>query len=189
MYIDVSMFPIQNTNGDLINVVCQWVDITEHKRVEFELQKLNTELERRVSERTAELSDLYNNAPCGYHSLNKDGVFVHINDTELGWLGYTREELVGKVKFPDLLTPSCAKTFYDIYPKFIEIGKVNDLEYDMVRRDGSVISVLLNATAITDDDGEFLLSRSTVFDFTERKHIDHELRSSREKLEAANKEL
>ena len=52
-----------------------------------------------------EIRDLYNNAPCGYHSLDKDGVFVQINDTELSWLGYTRDEVIGKMNFSDLLTP------------------------------------------------------------------------------------
>ena len=46
----------------------------------------------------AEVADLYDNAPCGYHSLDKDGVFLRVNQTELNWLGYQREELIGKVQ-------------------------------------------------------------------------------------------
>ena len=42
------------------------------------------------------LADFYHNTPCGYHSLNADGVFVQINDTALKWLGRAREEVVGK---------------------------------------------------------------------------------------------
>lgn len=42
----------------------------------------------------AEADDLYNNAPCGYHSLDENGVLVRINDTELRWLGRTREEVL-----------------------------------------------------------------------------------------------
>ncbi len=40
-----------------------------------------------------ELADLYNNAPCGYHSIDIDGRFININDTELQWLGYTHTTL------------------------------------------------------------------------------------------------
>ena len=47
-------------------------------------------------ERTAELEDLYNNAPCGYHSVDAEGLIVRMNDTWLAWLGYSREELLGK---------------------------------------------------------------------------------------------
>src|SRR4030065_287505 len=39
-----------------------------------------------------QLADLYNNAPCGYHSLDPDGVFVQINDNELAWLCRPRRE-------------------------------------------------------------------------------------------------
>ena len=48
---------------------------------------------------------LYNSAPCGLHSLDKDAVFVSVNETELRWLGYTRDELVGKKEIFDLLAP------------------------------------------------------------------------------------
>jgi hypothetical protein len=49
------------------------------------------DLEQRVKERTQaltsairELDDLYNHAPCGYHSLANDGTILRMNDTELG---------------------------------------------------------------------------------------------------------
>lgn len=35
-----------------------------------------------------EVEDLYNHAPCGYHSLDAEGRLIRINDTELKWLGY-----------------------------------------------------------------------------------------------------
>ncbi len=46
MHIDVLMFPILNNHGELENVVCQWVDITEHKRTENELRKNESLLQR-----------------------------------------------------------------------------------------------------------------------------------------------
>ena len=52
-----------------------------------------------------ELHDLYHNAPFGYHSLDATGVVMEINDTELGWLGYARDEVVGKMRFTDLMPP------------------------------------------------------------------------------------
>jgi PAS domain S-box-containing protein len=56
VYINVSMFPILDNNGELTNVVCQWVDISGRKRAEEKIKQLNKELEQRVAERTAELS-------------------------------------------------------------------------------------------------------------------------------------
>jgi hypothetical protein len=28
------------------------------------------------------LLELYEDGPCGFHSLNDEGIFIHINDTE-----------------------------------------------------------------------------------------------------------
>lgn len=164
-------------------------DMTEQRKAEAEIQELNRTLEQQVAQRTAELSDLYNNAPCGYHSLDAEGVYVRVNDTELHWLGYTREELLDKVKFPDLLTPASKPAFYHHFPIFKESGQVNDLEFEMVCKDGSILPVLLSATAIRDPDGNYMMSRSTIIDHTERKRIERALQESHDRLQAANQEL
>ena len=43
--------------------------------------------EERTRKTADELRDLYNNAPCGYHSLNRERGFIAINHTELNWWG------------------------------------------------------------------------------------------------------
>jgi len=40
MYIDVYMFPIIDTQGNLKNVVCQWIDISELKNAETKLREM-----------------------------------------------------------------------------------------------------------------------------------------------------
>ena len=145
---------------------------------------LNSELGARARAENAlkqyadQLADLYNNAPCGYHSLDADGVFVQINDTELQWLGLIREEVVGKIRFADLLTPASNKIFQEIYPHFKERGWAHDLEFEIARTDGTSLFVLLNATAIKDTAGHFIMSRSTMFDITDRKRAEQALHVS-----------
>lgn len=129
-----------------------------------------------------QLADLYNNAPCGYHSLDPDGVFIQINDTELQWLGLTREEVVGKIRFVGLLTPASSKIFHESYPLFKERGWEHDLELEIAREDGTRLFMLLNATAIKDAAGHFIMSRSTMFDITGRKRAEQALRVSEERF-------
>ena len=153
-------------------------DITERKQAEDALQR-SSEL----------IHDLYDNAPCGYHSLNADGVFVQINNTELKWLGYTREELIGRVKLTDLLTPASVRVFEATFPQFKERGWISDIEIEIVRKDGYILPVLLNATAAQDNKGAFVMSRTTLMDITERKRAEEFLRQSeasfRQTVEAA----
>jgi PAS domain S-box-containing protein len=151
--------------------------------------KLYNELEKMVDERTKELTDLYNNAPCGYHSLDSNGMYVRVNETELRWLGYTNEELVGQKKFDDLLTEDSKRLFALNFPVFKKRGWVKDLEYDMVRKDGSILPVILSATAIMDENGNYLVSRSTIIDNSERKQAEETMFQTQVKLENLNQEL
>lgn len=127
--------------------------------------------ERELIKSERELNDLYNNAPCGYHSLDKDGAIVRINDTELGWMGYTRDEVVGKMHFRDIITPEGSVEYARSFFLLQAEGMVRDLEFTMIRKDGTIFPVLLNASAIYDEDGSFLVSRSTTFDITERTQV------------------
>lgn len=46
---------------------------------------------------------LFDNALCGYHALDRHGVIINANDTLLGWIGYERQEVIGKLKFSDIV--------------------------------------------------------------------------------------
>ena len=110
-----------------------------------------------------QLAEFYHNAPFGYHLLDLDGVFIQINDTELEWLGLTREEVVGKVRLTDLLTPDSVRIFQENIQHFKESGWIRNLELEFVRKDGINLSMLLSANAVKDN-GCFIMSRSIVFD-------------------------
>jgi PAS domain S-box-containing protein len=132
------------------------------------------ETEAKLQESFARVEDLYNRAPCGYHSLDDSGGFLAINDTALQWLGYTREEVVGRMNFADILTPESAVQFRKRFVSFKRDGSSDNVEYDWVRRDGTTFPVLLNATAIYDDKDRYVASRATVFDATERRRVEAE---------------
>lgn len=125
-----------------------------------------------------EIHDLYNLAPCGYHSLNAKGEVVHMNATELSWLGYSREEIVGQKRFSDLIAREHLPIFQESFPKFVERGYVDNLEMDMIRKDGTRLPIRLSATAIRDKAGNFVMSRSTIVDQTSIKQREAILQES-----------
>ena len=125
--------------------------------------------------RAAQVRDLYNNAPCGYHSLGPDGTCVEMNDTELAWLGYSREEVVGRRKFHEFLSDDSAEAYRANFAKFLEQGELRDVQYEMVRRDGARFTVLLSTDMVRDAAGRMLMSRTTVFDITERNAAEQRI--------------
>jgi len=133
------------------------------------------EAEVRARRYAREVEDLYNNAPCGYHSLDADGVIVQMNDTELAWLGYQRDEVVKRKRLVDLLTSESRARFDTNFVAFKRNGVAHDLEYELLRRDGTTLPVSLSATLVRDAAGEYLMSRSTLFDITERRRAGQEL--------------
>jgi len=128
------------------------------------------------------IHDIYDNAPCGYHSLDANGVFIEINRTWLDWLRYEREEVVNKLKFADILSPENATSFQNIFDTFKAEGVIRNAEFDVVRKDKTTFPILLNGVALYDEHGNFLKSRSTVIDYSER-------REANEKILALNREL
>ncbi len=108
-----------------------------------------------------ELRDMYENAPCGYHSLDKHGKIVRINATHANWLGYTKEELLGKC-ITEVLTPQSIRIFAEKFPFLKQFGYLKECELEMVRKDGRYVPITVSANAVKDGSGNYLLSRCVV---------------------------
>ena len=164
-------FPIRDEKGVVHRIAGIAEDVTERRQAQEDLRNYANRVH-----------DLYNNAPCGYHSLDAAGVYVQVNDTELGWLGRTRDEVIGKLRFVDVLVPEQRSFFEEKYRQFIAEGSIRDVEYQLVSIDGSSRSVLLSATALKDANGKFEMSRATVYDVTDRRHAEKLVEHSEEKF-------
>jgi diguanylate cyclase (GGDEF)-like protein/PAS domain S-box-containing protein len=143
-------------DGRLLEIQSVGRDVTERKTLETQL-----------AESLARLQDLYDHAPCAYYSLSPDGLFVQINEIGLTWLGLAREEVVDRLGLLDFLTAEGKALFRQTFPTLKAEGTVRDLAFDLISHDGEVRHVSVSATAVKDDDGRFLMSRSVMYDVTE----------------------
>lgn len=157
-----SYFPIEQPQapGTIAGVGVIIIDISARKRAEMALQQSMHEVE-----------DLYNHAPCGYHSLDATGKIVRMNETELMWLGYTQEEVLNR-PILEFLTPESQQVFRNSFPQFKQLGWVDNLELEFVTQSGATRWLNVSATALTDAAGQFLVSRSSTFDISDRRHAE-----------------
>ena len=151
---------------------------------------INSNLERRAEaeqslERASkEIYDLYDNAPCAYLSVDKNHELVNINNTALSWLGYTREEVIGKLKVSDLIHLPDWSIYEPGFNDYIKEGLVENVEVEMKRKDGSRFILLVSSTAIYDNDGNFLKGRTSGFDITIRKAAEQKIVELNKDLES-----
>ncbi len=133
--------------------------------------------------------ELYENAPCGYLSTLPDGTIIRANQTLLTWLGFARQELVGK-NFQDLLSIG-GRIYYDTHftPLLHMQGFVNEIAFDLAGAGGRPLPVLVNISQKRDETGRPLVHRITLFNATDRRQYERELLIARRKAEEASEEL
>jgi sigma-B regulation protein RsbU (phosphoserine phosphatase) len=122
------------------------------------------------------LEDLYEHAPCGYVSTRLDGTIIRANATFLSWTGLRAEDVVGQRRLQDLLTPG-GRIFYETHyaPLLRMQGHVREIAVDIVCADGRVLPVLMNSVLRPDESGTPRISRTVIFDATERRSYEQEL--------------
>ncbi|MGC5014604.1 PP2C family protein-serine/threonine phosphatase [Streptosporangium sp. DT93] len=134
--------------------------------------------------------DLYEHAPCGYLSTLMDGQIVKINKTLLGWLGHTREQLVGRRRFSDLLTVG-GRLYHETHfaPLLRMQGELGGVALEMRTAEGARLPVMVTSVLKTDDEGRPLLIRTTVFDARDRRAYERELLRARQEAERDRERL
>ena len=124
---------------------------------------------------------LYENTPVGYQLLNEEGFFVEVNQVWLDNLGYSRGEVIGRW-FGDFLPPQYVEIFRHNLPLFLDTGEMHDVQFEMVHKDGSNITVAFEGKVGCDDQG---LSRRLycVFqDITEQRWLQAALTASEKRF-------
>ncbi|HZK51881.1 MAG TPA: SpoIIE family protein phosphatase [Actinomycetota bacterium] len=134
--------------------------------------------------REDDADDLYENSPCGHFSTLVDGTIVRVNQTFLTWTGLRTEDVVGRKRFQDLLTPG-GRIFYETHhaPLLRMQGEVREIAVDFACTGDRLMPALINSTVKRDRDGNVILIRTAVFHATDRREYERELLSARQRAE------
>lgn len=131
---------------------------------------------------------LYENAPCGYLSFVPDGTIFRINKTLLLWLQLTADEVVHRLKFPELICKGGNIHFEMFFRPMINVyGGVKELRYELMKKDGSALTVLISANAVKKENGKIAAINAAVYEITDRKKYEHELLLAKGKAETERK--
>jgi PAS domain S-box-containing protein len=137
---------------------------------------VSAEFNREQIESLIDTKALYQYAPCGYVSFLPDGTIIKTNQTLLDWLKQTEDELVFRKRFSDLISKGGNMHFEMFFRPMINVyGKVKELSYEMIDKDGSAFPVLLSATTMKDAENKILAINAALYDITDRKKFEKEL--------------
>lgn len=146
------------------------------------LLKLNSNLEEMVERRTRKLAasekkfrNFFSNSKDMVFFCNADSKLVQMNSAGLKMLGHSDTES------PELTLHGmfCHAKDLDNYLETIgSTGFVKDLEVEFSRADGTVIYVLISATGVFNEDGQFIGCEGIAKDLTRVKHLMEQLASS-----------
>ncbi|MEN8181231.1 MAG: PAS domain S-box protein [Myxococcota bacterium] len=184
----VNVHPLES-GGRVWGAVAVLQNVTAVKQAERaaterleELESLSRSLEQEVAERKKVektlrearqmYQDLYDNAPDMYVAVDAATArILQCNHTVSVAMGYSREEILGRPLF-EMYHPDCREDVDKAFRTFLETGEVRDAELALRRRDGTRLEVSLNASAVRDEAGRILRSRSVWRDISQRKRAD-----------------
>ncbi len=171
LWIDVTIFPIVDKKGNLLNVVCQWIDITGRKQMETTLRESEKRFRRIIQDTEA-----------GYFFIYKDGIIKDVNEAWAKMYKYSSpDEIIGKhfaivQKIDDL---EMAKEFVG----GIMQGNPDYMagEFSRLCKDGSIGYHTFSANPVVQS-GEVIGIEGFIIDSTERKNAEEALINSHNEL-------
>ncbi|UCG01441.1 MAG: PAS domain S-box protein [Candidatus Heimdallarchaeota archaeon] len=160
---------IRDNQGNPIEIVGYWTDITKQKEAEERLRKSEEDYR-----------SLFENIPIGLYRSTPDHEFVAANPTFIKQVGLSSFEELALIEPNKLATRRNYprdRFLKEIHTK----GEVKGLEFELKKSDGTSIYIRENARAIKDSKGTIRYYEGSVEDITDRVLMEEALRESETK--------
>jgi len=137
--------------------------------------------ERPAAEDKALYHSIYETAANLIVLLAPDGIITDCNSRIKEILGYEKSEVIGRSAF-NLFLPEYLEKLRRAHEEILTAGFSRGKEYKMRRKDGRVIDVKINSSAIRDGQGRCVCIVSILDDITDRKKAAEALRENEERF-------
>ncbi len=185
--------PITGANGAMLGTFATYLRHTGMpSRRDLELVGRMTQLariaiERRRGEDALRESEgrfrgLFDNVVEGVYQVTLDGYLLSANPALIAMLGYGSLEELRAIGSTAALYVE-PETRPKLIEKLIEDGKLVEAEYELKRRDGSVITITENARLNRDERNQPVGYEGTVTEITERKRAEQRFYDEKERAE------
>ncbi len=152
------------------------IDITDRKNAEMALAE-SEEKYRTIMENLNEV----------IMQVDNDDIVLYVNKKFTEKLGYTPEEIIGKVGYQYLIAPEHQNIIKDANYKRIS-KEISHYELPFIAKNGTIIDFLVSGAPVVNSEGKTLGSIGAMIDITEKKAIENELENYRMHLEKLVKE-
>jgi len=144
--------------GEFLRTVAMYSEISDQARANFKYRTL------------------YRATPAMLHTVDGDGLIITVTDHWLQKLGYRREEVVGR-SITDFFSVRDSRFYADgRLQKLISDGDFNNLERQMLAKDGTVLDLVMSAISHRNENGNVDLMLVASKDVTERRRAERDLR-------------
>ena len=144
--------------GEFLRTVAMYSEISDQARANFKYRTL------------------YRSTPAMLHTVDGDGLIVTVTDHWLSKLGFSREEVLGR-PITDFMSLADQKKYADGRLKqLIAEGDFNNLERQMVTKEGTTIDLIMSAISHRDENSKVDRMLVASKDVTERNRAESELR-------------
>ncbi len=179
--------PVRNQSEEIIGGMVMTQDITERKQAQEEIERLNQSLERRVRESETRYQQIVELAEEGIWVIDSEAKTTYVNHAMARMLGYTEPEMLGRPIFDFMDEAQRQTAISTVNPR--KQGVAEKHEFSLKAKDGNGVWTYMSTSPVLDESGKLLWSCSLVYDITERKQAEEQLRQSSERISLANAEL
>ncbi len=144
--------------GRFVRTIATYAEVSDQARANFKYRTL------------------YRSTPAMLHTVDGDGLIITVTDHWLSKLGFRREEVLGRPITDFMSVADQRKYANGGLQELIAEGDFNNLERQMVAKDGTTMDLVMSAISHRDENGNVDRMLVASKDVTERNRAERELR-------------